>query len=80
MAAAPGTQPPSELDEEQLDQLIEEYKKMKASGHLDSLDDDFENHPFFMDHLPTVRAVAFHVLVPRPGHSLDRACCAGGGL
>jgi hypothetical protein len=45
----------AELDDAELDQLIEEYKKMKDSGELKDLDDDFENHPFFMDHVPTVR-------------------------
>ena len=43
-----------EIDDAELDALIEEYKKMKDAGHLDDLDEDFSNHPFFMDHMPTV--------------------------
>ncbi len=53
--AASGVAKEAEIDDSELDQLIEEYKKLKDSGELKDLDTDFENHPFFMDHVPTVR-------------------------
>jgi len=68
--AAASTSKEAEVDDSELDQLIEEYKKLKDAGELKDLDDDFENHPFFMDHVPTVRYFPWrHFLVLTVGSS-----------
>lgn len=74
--ASSGGKNEAEIDDSELDQLIEEYKTMKDSGEMNDLDSDFENHPFFMDHVPTVRIAAKIFREDSPHRSL----AAGGGL
>lgn len=67
----------TELDDAELDAMIDEYKKMKDAGHLEDMDEDFDNHPFFMDHMPTVSS-ARTTSTPATRHATAPRCPGGG--